>query len=96
MLWLDAFRPADRVLAANVPDARATHFWDPGKSLSKEIRRSSWMKKIVGAPPGAVWDWVALYPSGVRWKDDVPKPDLQGFPVVDAADEVNDWLGHAN
>jgi hypothetical protein len=94
VLWSDAFRPADRVLARQVPDARGVHYWDPGKTLSQEILRANWTKKyaVRGGPSGVVWDWVACFPAGVRWESEFPEPSEQGFPVVDAAEGVQAWL----
>ena len=94
VLWSDAFRPADRELARQIPDARAKHFWDPGKILSKEILHASWTREyaVRGGPSGVVWDWVACFPAGVRWDSEFPEPAEQGFPVVDAAQDVRGWL----
>jgi hypothetical protein len=97
VLWTDAFRPPDGVLARYVSDARATHWWDPDRSLSEEILRSPWTRKypVRGGPLKIVWDWVACYPPGARWEADFPEPIVQDFPVVDSADRVGDWLGGA-
>ena len=97
VIWTDAFRPSDPVLTRYLGGARATHYWDPGKSLSVEILRAGWTRKyaVRGGPTGTVWDWVACYPPGVRWEKDFPDPAQQGFPVVDAAEEVAGWIDRA-
>lgn len=97
VIFTDAFRPGDRALARKIPDSRATHYWDPKKTLSKEILRSPWTQKyaVRGGPTGTVWDWVACYPAGVRWGPHFPEPVLQAFPVIDAKDRVREWIGRA-
>jgi len=94
VIWTDRLRPSDRALARHVTDARAVHYWDPSKSLSMEILRSSWTRKyaVRGGSTGTVWDWVACYPPGVRWEGEFPEPAEQGFPVVDAKDQVAGWI----
>jgi len=97
VIWTDAFRPADRVLARHVPSAEAMHWWDPNRSLSEEILRSPWTRKyaVRGGPLKIVWDWVACYPPGTRWEGSFPEPGVQESPVVDSAGHVRDWLGAA-
>ena len=94
VLWSDAFRPADRALVKHVPGAGGLHYWDPDKNLSREILRASWTRKyaVRGGPSGVVWDWVACFPAGVRWESEFPEPPEQGFPVVDAVEDVQGWL----
>jgi len=91
----DRFRHGDRYLAGRMHDLRARHYWDPSKSLSAEILKSDWTRKyaVRGGALGVVWDWVALYPRGVRWGDQFPEPAVQGFPVVDTEDQVRAWAG---
>jgi hypothetical protein len=93
VLWSDALRPSDGALVRKFPDPRASHYWDPKKSLSAEILDSPWTRKFAvrGGPMGIVWDWVACYPRGVQWPEHFPEPAVQGFPVVDAADRVRAW-----
>jgi hypothetical protein len=94
VIFTDAFRPRDEVLVRKIPDPRAAHYWDPKKTLSKEILRSPWTRKytVRGGPMGTVWDWVAVYPPGVRWEGNFPEPAEQEFPVVDARDRVGGWI----
>jgi len=94
VLWSDAFRPGDRALVQKLSDDRAAHYWDPEKALSAEILRAPWTRKFAsrGGPRAVVWDWVAAYPPGVLWEGSFPEPEMQGFPVVDAADRVRGWV----
>jgi len=59
-----------------LPDARVTQFWDPRRSLSQAIRRGP-----------VVWDYVAIFPPGVRWLDAFPAPQFSGAPVVRVIDD---------
>ncbi len=97
VIWTDAFRPADPNLVKRIPDARVAHYWDPKKSLSREILQASWTKKYVvrGGPMGTVWDWVSCYPAGMRWAESFPEPVEQGFPVLSASGRVHAWLERA-
>ena len=90
----DRFRHGDRFLSGKLRDGRASHYWDPSKSLSAEILRADWTRKyaVRGGSLGVVWDWVALYPKGVPWGDQFPEPAVQAFPVVDAEDRVQAWV----
>ena len=64
-----------------VPDARVTQFWDPGHALSQAIRRGR-----------VVWDYVAIYPAGVRWGEAFPAPKFSGAPVVRVIDDFRRQL----
>ena len=94
VVWTDAFRPKAARLTRTITDARAAHYWDPGKSLSKDVLESPWTRKyaVRGGPPGVVWDWIACYPPGVRWGSDFPEPAVQDFPIIDGIDRVRAWL----
>ena len=94
VVWTDAFRPKAGTLTRTITDARAAHYWDPGKSLSEHILESPWTRKyaVRGGPEGVVWDWIACYPPGVRWESDFPEPAVQDFPIIDGIDRVRAWL----
>jgi hypothetical protein len=62
---------------ARVPDGRVTQFWDPRRALSQAIRRDH-----------VVWDYVAIYPPGVRWGEAFPAARFSGAPVVRVIDDV--------
>jgi hypothetical protein len=58
-----------------IPDARVTQFWDARRTLSQAIRRDH-----------VVWDYVAIYPPGVRWSAGFPAARFSGAPVVRVID----------
>jgi hypothetical protein len=64
-----------------VPDARVRQFWDPRHALSQAIRRGR-----------VVWDFVAIYPAGVRWGDKFPAAQFAGAPVVRVIDDFRRHL----
>jgi hypothetical protein len=59
-----------------IPDARVTQFWDARRLLSQAIRRGP-----------VVWDYVAVFPPGVRWSDGYPTARFSGAPVVRVIDD---------
>ena len=65
-----------------IPDARVTQFWDQRRTLSQAIRRGP-----------VVWDYVAIYPPGVRWGDAYPAAQFSGAPVVRVSDDFRRQLG---
>jgi hypothetical protein len=69
-----------------VPDKRAMQFWDPRHALSEEIRRTGQSKSRV------VWDYVAIYPPGVRWTGAFPAARFAGAPVVRVIDDFRRQL----
>lgn len=85
---------------SRVPDARAVQFWDPQHALSAEIRRAANAdpRAILGEHrlhANVVWDFVALYPPGVEWRDAWPAAQFAGAPVVRVIDELKRYLlGH--
>lgn len=85
---------------ARVPDARAVQFWDAGHVLSGEIRRAaeSDPRGVQGdhrLRARVVWDFVALYPPGVRWTAAFPAAAFAGAPVVSVIDEFRRQLSAA-
>jgi hypothetical protein len=64
-----------------VPDARVRQFWDPRHALSQAIRRGR-----------VVWDFVAIYPAGVRWGDKFPAAQFAGAPVLRVIDDFRRHL----
>jgi len=75
-----------------IPDGRATQFWDPRHALSEEIRRAAQSNQagVLGAQRlhgRVVWDFVAIYPAGVRWADAFPAAQFAGAPVVRVIDD---------
>ena len=39
-----------------------------------------------------VWDWVAVYPPGLRWEAKPPEPAWADRPVVNVRDELRHQL----
>ena len=81
-----------------VPDARATQFWDPRHTLSEEIQRAAQSNQaaVLGELRGRViWDFVAIYPPGVRWDGAFPAAQFAGAPVVRVIDEFRRVLNAA-
>ena len=77
---------------ARMPDPRATQFWDPQHLLSAEIRRAAGSNPqgVLGEHrlrARVIWDYVALYPPGVRWGDSFPAARFAGAPVVTVVDD---------
>ena len=104
VVWLpvvvtDVAPPTKRVLGL-LKDTRVTQFWDERRLTSAAIFKAvaenrKWMKP--GAPElswghKVVWDFVAVFPEGVRWEELIPPPDFYGFPVVEAIDGLEKRL----
>ena len=59
----------DKDTLALVPDKRASHFWDAKGTLPVLFQ------KPLGLPKECVaWDVYLIYPPGVRWESEPPKP----------------------
>ena len=72
-------------------------FWDPGHALSEAIRRAAQSNQdgVLGAQRlhgRVVWDFVAIYPPGVRWDGAFPAAQFAGAPVVRVIDELRRQL----
>ena len=78
VLPTDWAAPTTAVLA-RVADRRALQFWDKGRLVSEKILASGFPNPLDGP---VVWDFVALYPPGVRWDGSFPPPRFSGAPVV--------------
>ncbi|HXW06792.1 MAG TPA: hypothetical protein VD833_16270, partial [Vicinamibacterales bacterium] len=72
VVWVPMSRGVERdvpAATAEVPDARATHYWDGGRVLVNGYRDT------LGLPEDA-WDIFLLYRPGVRWESaQPPVPD---------------------
>jgi hypothetical protein len=85
----DIAPPTTPVLAL-VPDTRTRQVWDASHVVSTTIRKSQ------GEDPGnVVWDWIALFPPGVRWDDAFPRPAFEGGEVVRVIGQVEEQLSVA-
>ena len=73
IVWLPILGPESKKAAAGattlISDARAAHFWDRDQTLGKLY------SKVLGLPPDDLaWDVYLLFPAGVRWEREAPKP----------------------
>lgn len=74
VLPTDLAAPSTATLA-RVSDTRAAQYWDKGRVLSHLMGEHD--------RPSVVWDYIAVYPSGVLWTaEGPPKPAYSGRPVV--------------
>ena len=78
----------DEETQALVSDARASHFWDEQRALTRIF------STLLGLPEEwPAWDVYLAYPPGARWGDAPPKPsfwhhqlgDLDLAPKLDGA-----------
>ena len=76
-----------RAAMARIPDPRVAQFWDRGHQLSTHMGSPA----AFGPKSGAkilfdmgeyVWDFVAIYAPGFRWKESGESPAFAGAPVV--------------
>ncbi|MDX2153355.1 MAG: hypothetical protein SFV54_21605 [Bryobacteraceae bacterium] len=91
--------PPDAKAQARVRDGRAEHFWD-GKLRLSESARQTMLKDpapVVGKESlvtgEIVWDFVGVFPPGVRWSGAFPAPSFKGAPVVDVIPALRTAIG---
>jgi len=69
-----------------ISDTRAAQYWDKDHLVSKSV----------GEAEGAVWDYIAVYPTGKLWDNSPPEPAYSNVPVIHAIDgtreAINKWL----
>jgi hypothetical protein len=102
VLRTDVAPPTSGVLG-RITDPRAAQFWDRRCILSERIAAAAVEdpQNVLGqtscSSGEVVWDWVAVYPPGVRWDDRYPQAAFAGAPVVgvmhDVRDELTDLAG---
>lgn len=86
--------PPTSASLARLPDVRVVQYWDRDHVVSADIVRAvraSPDRYALGEGIDAgtlVWDTVVVFPPGARWEPDVPPPAYYGFPVVQAAPEL--------
>jgi hypothetical protein len=68
ILGLDAKKAAAGATAL-ISDSRAAHFWDGDQTLGR-----LYAKALRLPPDDLAWDVYLLFPGGVRWEREVPKP----------------------
>jgi hypothetical protein len=94
VLPTDWAAPSASVLS-RLHDARAVQFWDQRRLLSDRLGgpshrpRGDHVDDIGFAMRKAIWDFVAIYPSGSD------RPSLTGAPVVNVMDAVRAELAKA-
>ena len=97
VLLTDVAAPRSSTLSL-ISDVRAAQFWDEDLALSNEILRvaredPAGRPLLAEAEPGGVvWDFIALYPPGVRWEGSPPEPALAGATVIEAIGGVESHL----
>jgi hypothetical protein len=95
----DLWAPKNSTLSL-IPDRRAMQFWDRGHLLSKKIVEAARSNPaaILGErrlKGSIIWDFVGLYPRGVRWDAAFPTAKFAGSPVLDVIDELRIHLAEA-
>ena len=89
VLKTDWERPGESVLA-HLTDPRARQYWDKQLLVSQQARvalrdDSEPMEEIV-------WDFVGVYPPGIRWENGFPIPPFKGAPVVEVIEALRKYL----
>ena len=82
---------------ARVPDRRVTQFWDKSHQLSAQMGGPATFgpksgAKILFDMEEFVWDFVAVYAPGFRWKDSNRSPAFAGAPVLKVVTELRTHL----
>jgi hypothetical protein len=85
--------PPTSAVVARVPDPCAAQFWDRERVVSAALAGAHVAEK--NHRFDVVWDWVGVYPPGVRWNRSPPRPTYQGEPVVRAMEGVRQRLVRA-
>jgi len=85
---------------ARVPDGRAVQFWDKSHQVSMHMGGPASFgpksgAKILFEMDEYVWDFVAVYAPGFRWKDSGASPAFAGAPVVKVIGDVRAHLSSA-
>ena len=78
--------PPDAAARARVT---ARHYWDANlvvaraaqPVLTRDLSNFRGVTKLVTGP--VLWDYIAVYPPGVRWGDEFPRPLRSSAPVAD-------------
>jgi len=86
--------PPNAAALARIGDPRVAQFWDRPHALSAAIRAAG-DARVLGErrlKGDIVWDYVAVFPPGVRWDERYPVPEYAGAPVLDIIDEARPFL----
>lgn len=80
------FSAPNSMVMSRVPDARVSQYWDRNRMLSELLGEKQ------GDRDSIVWDWVAIYPPGLRWEARPPEPQWANRPVVNVREELRQQL----
>ena len=86
--------PPNAAALGRIGDRRVSQFWDRPHALSAAIRAAG-DPRVLGErrlKGDIVWDYVAVFPPGVRWDERYPVPEYAGAPVLDIIDEARPFL----
>jgi hypothetical protein len=90
MLPTDWSKPSGWV-QSRISDPRVVQFWDRDHLVAKELRQQFPSSQTICCQrSGILWDFAALYPSGVQWGNAAPV--YFGGAVVDVAPDVRQQL----
>jgi hypothetical protein len=91
VLVTDVGPPKTSVLS-RVSDVRAEQWWDRDRLLSDRVlkgaREGQPAFAIFSGDQKQVWDLVAVYPPGTKWRDAIPAPSYCGNPLAEAIDSL--------
>ena len=82
---------------SRLPDRRFVQFWDKSHQVSGHMGGPVSFGPKSGAKvlfdmDEYVWDFVAVYAAGFRWKDSGASPSFAGAPVVKVIGELRSHL----
>jgi hypothetical protein len=83
------------VVLARLKDLRARQYWDPQHLLALRLAadaREPQPKQACCLRDHILWDLVALYPPGNRWKDALPTAIFFNGPIVKQQPELETAL----
>jgi len=89
-----------RAALARSSDRRVVQFWDREHELSKRLGGPGTFGEKSGAKilfdmDEYVWDFVAVYAPGFKWKDTGQSPVFAGAPVVKVVADLRAKLSEA-
>ncbi|MBU6402512.1 MAG: hypothetical protein KGS61_19500 [Verrucomicrobia bacterium] len=75
-------------------------FWDKDRLVSHALMQSARAHPELLSPretnqlarAKVVWDFVGVFPPGIRWTNQAPFPAVRGHPVVNAIDDIDKAL----
>jgi hypothetical protein len=88
VVWFNMVRTdaRDRWPRNEIVDARAEHFWDEekvvGRALAQREELAEWRP--------VAWDVWLMYPPGVTWTDDAPRPTRRGRTIIGTRDPLDE------